>query len=365
MSWISEKVTLLKYFMHAQTELTGHLADFPNRNITLFCLLQKCRQAIFGNTQQQPTAGLRVKEQHLVGLVQGRVKADPGTKPQFVIAGSARKSVSIRVFSGRSDERNLVKIQFQTDLAGLGDFAGVPKQAEAGDIGCRFEPAFNGYHGDVAVQALHPTRDLSYFLPVGQTAFEGGGSHAKAQRFAQEQVVSGFGAALGQDFFGFCDPDRHKSKFGFVIGDGVTACYNYASLPAFFSRSADDSLRDFVGQVGRKGSDIERQERFRTHGIDIREAVGGGNSAVIVRIVDHRGEEIGGDHQGLALIQLPDSSIISRIKPDQKIRIIGGVEIFLNWQQDLRQRLRVELGSSARATGKAGQTNLLTVVEFI
>ena len=178
-------------------------------------------------------------------------------------------------------------------------------------------------------------------------------------------MISGFATALGQDFFGLCDPDRNQTKFGFVIGDGVTAGNDHASLPAFFSRPADDSLRDFMGQVGRESGDIERQERFRTHGIDIREAVGGGNSAVIVRIVDHRGEEIGGDHQGLALIQLPDSSIISRIQPDQKIRIIGGVEIFLNWQQDLRQRLRVELGSSARATGKAGQTNLLTVVEFI
>jgi len=67
----------------------------------------------------------------------------------------------------------------------------------------------------------------------------------------------------------------------------------------------------------------------------------------------------------LALIQFPDSGIVSRIQPDQQIRIIGGVESFLNWQQNLCQRLRVELGRSARAAGKAGQTDLLAVVEFI
>lgn len=327
----------------------------------LFYLLLKCRQAIFGNTQQQPPAGLGIKEQHLVRLVQGRVKADLGTKPKFVVTGSTRKGVGIRVFSGGSDERDLVKIQFQTDLAGLCDFTGVPKQAEASDIGCRFEPAFDSHAGDFAVQALHPTRDLSYFLPVGQTAFEGGGGHAKAQRFAQEEMISGFATALSQDLIGFCDPNRNQTKFGFVIGNGVTAGNDHASLPAFFSRSAQDCLRDFVGQIGRESGDIESQERFCAHGIDIREAVGGGDGAVIVRIVYYGGEEIGGDHKGLALIQFPDSSIISRIQPYQQIRIIGGVECFFDWQQNLRQRLRVELGSSARATGKAGQTDLLAV----
>ena len=178
-------------------------------------------------------------------------------------------------------------------------------------------------------------------------------------------MVSGLGAALGQDFIGFCDPDRHQSKFGFVIGDGVTAGNDHTSLPAFFSRSADNSLRDFIRQIGRKGSNIECQKRIRAHGIDIREAVRGGDGAVIVRIVHHGGEEIGGDHKGLALIQLPDSSIVSRIQPDQKIRIIGGVESFLDWQQNLRQRLRVELGRSACAAGKAGQTDLLAVGAII
>jgi len=64
----------------------------------------------------------------------------------------------------------------------------------------------------------------------------------------------------------------------------------------------------------------------------------------------------------MALVQLPDSGIVSRIQPDQKIRIIGGVESFLNWQQNLRQRLRVELGRSARAAGETGEADLLAVV---
>jgi hypothetical protein len=45
----------------------------------------------------------------------------------------------------------------------------------------------------------------------------------------------------------------------------------------------------------------------------------------------------------MVLVQLPDSGVVSRIQPDQKLGIIGGVEGFFNWLQNLRQRLRVEL----------------------
>jgi len=67
----------------------------------------------------------------------------------------------------------------------------------------------------------------------------------------------------------------------------------------------------------------------------------------------------------MLLVQLPDSGVVSRIQPDQKLGIIGGVEGFFNWLQNLRQRLRVELGSSARAAGKAGEADLLAIVEFV
>ena len=130
-------------------------------------------------------------------------------------------------------------------------------------------------------------------------------------------MISGVGSALGEDFFGFGDPDGHQSEFGFVIGDGVPAGNDNACLPAFFSRAADDGLGNLLGQVGWKSGDVERQERFCAHGVDIGEAVGGSDGTVIVGVVHYGGDEIGGDHQGMALVQLPDSGIVSRIQPDQ------------------------------------------------
>ena len=337
-------------------------ADFPHRQAALAGKLLEILELFFRDAEQQSAAGLWVKKQHLVGVFQGRVKADLGAKPEEIIAGAAGEGVGVGIFASGTNEGDLLERKFQTDLAGLGDFAGVPEQAETGDVGDGLELAIQSQLSSLMVEAFHPGADFAHFLFCGQAFFEGGGGDAKAQRFADEEVISWFGAALGQDFFGFSDADGHQSEFWLVIGDSVTTSNDHTRLAAFFSRPADDGFGNFLGQVGRKSGDVERQERLCAHGVDIGEAVCGSDGTVIVRIVDYRGEEIGGDHQGMALVQLPDSGIVCRIQSDQKLGIIGRVEGFLDWLQNLRQRLRVELGRSARAAGETGEADLLAVV---
>ncbi len=109
--------------------------------------------------------------------------------------------------------------------------------------------------------------------------------------------------------------------------------------------------------------DVERQERCSSHGVDIREGVGSGDGAVVVRIIHHRGEKIGGHYQGALLIQLPDGSIIRIAQTDQQVWEVTGIKQALNRAQDLRQRLRVELGSSTGAVGEAGQADVLAVLQ--
>jgi len=321
----------------------GYPPDFPDWQAALVGELLEFLELFIGDADEQSAAGLWVKKQHLVGLVQGRVEADAGAKPEEIVAGTAGEGVSVGIFAGGADEGDLVEMELQTYLAGLGDFASVPEQAETGDVGDGLELAIQRKLSSLVVETLHPGTDFAHFFFCGQAFFEGGGGDAEAQRFAEEEMISRFGAALGQDFIGFGDSDGHQSKFRFVVGNGVPAGDDHASLPAFFSRTADDCLGNFLGQVGREGGDIESQEGFCAHGVNIGETVGGGNGSVIVGVVHHRGEEVGGDHQGMVLVQLPDSGVVSRIQPDQKLGIIGGVEGFFNWLQNLRQRLRVEL----------------------
>ena len=77
------------------------------------------------------------------------------------------------------------------------------------------------------------------------------------------------------------------------------------------------------------------------HSVDIREAVGGGDGAVVVGIVHHRGEEIGGQHQRALLVQLPDGGIVRRAQAHQQVGVIGRPVNILEGAQHLRQRFRV------------------------
>ena len=62
----------------------------------------------------------------------------------------------------------------------------------------------------------------------------------------------------------------------------------------------------------------------------------------------------------MAVVEAPNSGIVGGVKPDEEIREGMTLKSFFDWQQNLRQRFRVELGSSTRTVGKAGQPNLLT-----
>lgn len=62
----------------------------------------------------------------------------------------------------------------------------------------------------------------------------------------------------------------------------------------------------------------------------------------------------------MVVVEAPDSGIVGGFKPDEKIRVGVPLKYFFDWQQNLRQRFRAELGSSARATGKTGQSDLFT-----
>jgi len=58
----------------------------------------------------------------------------------------------------------------------------------------------------------------------------------------------------------------------------------------------------------------------------MRKAVGSRDGAVIVRIVDYRGEKIRGHHQGALIIQAPYSGVIRLPETDDQVRIIRGLE---------------------------------------
>jgi hypothetical protein len=59
----------------------------------------------------------------------------------------------------------------------------------------------------------------------------------------------------------------------------------------------------------------------------------------------------------MAVIKPPDSSIVGRFEPDEEIRVGMTLKGFFDWQQNLRQRFRVDFGRSARASGERSQAD--------
>ncbi len=59
----------------------------------------------------------------------------------------------------------------------------------------------------------------------------------------------------------------------------------------------------------------------------------------------------------MMVVEAPNSSVIGGIKPDEEIRVNVTLESLFDWQQNLRQRLRVDFGRSARAGGERSQAD--------
>ena len=65
----------------------------------------------------------------------------------------------------------------------------------------------------------------------------------------------------------------------------------------------------------------QRHDGLATHGVDIRDGIGGGDAAEVVRIIHHRHEEVGGGDDAVLVIDLPDGCIVTGFRTDEKLRI--------------------------------------------
>src|SRR5690554_1929182 len=80
-----------------------------------------------------------------------------------------------------------------------------------------------------------------------------------------------------------------------------------------YGRSAfEDASDDFGWQfVHRHAKYRERQDRLAAHRIDVRKGVGGGDAAVVERVIDNPGEKIGGCDERALVVETLRRLIIS------------------------------------------------------
>ena len=100
-------------------------------------------------------------------------------------------------------------------------------------------------------------------------------------------------------------------------------------------------------EVG-KARDGERGHGPRPHGVDVREAVDGGDGAVVIGIVDHGGEHVDRAHQRQVVGEAHDAAVVGRADADDHVRVLVERQLAL----DLRQLGGAEL---RRSTGTGGE----------
>jgi hypothetical protein len=100
-------------------------------------------------------------------------------------------------------------------------------------------------------------------------------------------------------------------------------------------------------------NDVEREQWFCAHRIQVRQCVRRGDLAERIGVVDQGREEIERLHQSGVALQCEDRGIIGRRRADQNARISNLRKL----SQDLRQVFRVQLARSPSAVTQSGESD--------
>jgi hypothetical protein len=98
-------------------------------------------------------------------------------------------------------------------------------------------------------------------------------------------------------------------------------------------------------RLQRIGDEVECADGAPAHRVDVRERVGGGDAPERVRVVDDRGEEIGGLHDRQLVGELDDPRVVGGVGRDQHARVRRARQA----GEDRPQVGGGELASAARA----------------
>ena len=227
------------------------------------------------------------------------------------------------------------------------------EQAEAGHVGAGVHAGLAGKLGAKRVEQGGGAQHRRIVRLREPALLESGAEHPDAQPLGQQHYVAVPRAGVAQQLVRMdgaeCDQpvDRLRGVDGVAAGDrnaGAGAHRGAAGQDLLDRRDADAAERH--------AEDGQRQDRPAAHGVDVRQRVGGGDAAEIVRIVDHGREEVGGGDQGGVRVQPPDGGVIGGIRADQQILELPGL-----WRggEDRLQHRGRQLAAAAAAMRQRGE----------
>jgi len=141
-------------------------------------------------------------------------------------------------------------------------------------------------------------------------------------------------------------PCDGEPVLGFRIVDRVAAHECRAALGADVQAAAEDLLQHVGSEpLERERHEVERGDGPAAHRVDVRERVGGGDAAEVVRVVDDRREEVDRLYQGQLVREPVHACVVRGVGADQHVRVFRHPQRPNNRQHVARAELATATGA--------------------
>jgi hypothetical protein len=319
-------------------------------------LFERCKQRLqarFGHRDQHSTRGLGVGEHQSLGLAE-LPPIDMRIVEAPIRLRAARDASLRRELACDRQIRDRARVQIGLHAAALQHPVQVTEQAVSGHIGRRIRACFVHRQSRPTVQRRHD-RDDVFFAPLGQEiALERGREDAGAERLRQHQDIPGPRPRIRDDAVAVHAAGRHQTVLRFWVVDRVATQDVDAGFARLVGATAQDVAQNAHRQLlGWERDDVEREQRFGAHRVQIGQCVRRRHLAERIRVVDQWREEVERLHQGGVALQREYRSVIGRRDADQDARVAD----FRKLSQDLRQVFRVQLARSPSSVTQSGESD--------
>ena len=144
--------------------------------------------------------------------------------------------------------------------------------------------------------------------------------------------------------------DDREPELRFGVVDGVAAAHDRTRGPDDVVATVEHAREELERQALAGPRDEVQGEEWRAaHRVDVGQGVRGRDPAPVVRVVDDRREEVGGEHHGEVVAEAVDRGVVGRVEPDEEVGVGGRVTQTVDESEHGAQVGGRELARASRA----------------
>ena len=146
--------------------------------------------------------------------------------------------------------------------------------------------------------------------------------HSESDRLGQHQRVAGFRGRVREHRVGVDGADHRQAVLRLRVVDRVAAGDEAAGRRGRRGPAVEHARQQLERQpFARPRHEVQREQRGAAHRVDVGERVRGRDPAPVVRVVDDRREEVGGDDDGEVVTEPVDRGVVGGVEPDEQVRV--------------------------------------------